>query len=212
MTKLLGIAILAAAAVVLSACGDSENATKTVVQTVVQTVAADAPAPTQPGVTPPATTTDSAGPPLPDGVIAADGTYEMKFKRSSYEGENIAVQQETPYQSKWEFTTTCKSGECAIAMRRELASGAYKAVTLHPAAGRPNIYEAQSSGTTRCVPAATGRRVKTSQRYSLKLNTPVDRSGRKTARKLDVYLNETTNLCKSKPARGIVSWRGNLTG
>jgi hypothetical protein len=207
--------ILATLAVLgLAACGG--GTTKTV--TVTKTVTAPAPAASTPqATTPPGgeDTTATATPvpgsadasALPDGVVAADGTYKMRTHQSDYTGENIAVDDEFPTDSEWIFATTCQGAACSIAMRRELGSGAFKNVTLRPDPAREGVYTADTSGTTGC---ANDRRSPTKQRYSVRLTAPENVNGRLTAKRMDVYFIETARGCSlSTSARGVVSWRGN---
>jgi hypothetical protein len=140
-------------------------------------------------------------------VIAADGTYKMRTRKSDYTGENTAVDDEFPTDSEWVFTTTCQGSDCVVQMRRELGSGAFKNVTLEPDPAREGVYVAETSGTTGC---ANDERSPTKQRYSVRLTAPEDVNGRSTARRMDVYFTEVARGCKlSSLARGVVSWRGN---
>ncbi len=191
-------------------CGEGEeSATRTVVRTVVQTVPA-APAEDSPSTdaapADPASQA-SAGEPLPSGVIAADGRYEMKVRRSDYEGENTTVDDEFGGDG-WSFRTECAGTDCTIEMRRELGSGGFKTLSLR-ASARPNVFEGESTGSTGCA-STDNKRAPTKQRHSVKLNDPTDIGGRQTARTIDVFFTETTNGCNVKPARGVVSWRGRL--
>ena len=189
--------------------GDEEPATRTVVRTVVETVAAPPagdPAPSDGAPADPAPQSP-AGEPLPSGVIAADGTYEMKVRRSDYEGENTTVDDEFGG-DRWSFRTECAGTDCTVQMRRELGSGGFKTLRLRPSA-RPNVFEAESKGSTGCA-STDNKRAPTKQRHSVKLSDPIDIGGRQTARTIDVFFTETTNGCNVKPARGIVSWRGRL--
>jgi hypothetical protein len=204
----------------LAACGGSTT-TKTV--TVTKTVTAPAPATSTPTASAPATTTpagtdttatttnpEQAATPLPQGVVAADGTYKMRTRKSDYTGENIAVDDEFPSDTEWIFTTACQGDRCNLQMRRELGSGAFKNVTLDPDPSRPNVYVGETSGTTGC---ANDERSPTKQRYSVRLTAPEDVSGRQTAQRMDVYFTETARGCSlSTTARGVVSWRGNRKG
>jgi hypothetical protein len=203
--------LLTLAACGLAACGGATT-TKTV--TVTRTVTA--PASTAPTTTPatgattPTETTPedgAASTPLPAGVIAADGTYRMRTRRSDYTGENTAVDDEFPTDSEWIFATTCRGSDCILQMRRELQSGAFKNVTLKPDPARAGVYVAQTSGTTGCANDHTSP---TKQRYSVRLTAPADVNGRETAQRMDVYFTEVARGCTlSKVARGVVSWRGN---
>jgi hypothetical protein len=208
-----GILLALLATCGLAACGGGTT-TKTV--TVTKTVTAPAQAPA-PATTPPggedttATTTPAPGSadasPLPDGVVAADGTYKMRTRQSDYTGENIAVDDEFPTDSEWIFTTTCQGTTCSVAMRRELGSGAFKNVTLRPDPAREGVFVAETSGTTGC---ANSKRSPTKQRYSVRLTTPENVNGRLMAKRMDVYFIETARGCTlSTSARGVVSWRGN---
>jgi hypothetical protein len=211
--------LAALAALGVAACGGG-TATRTV--TVTKTVTAPAPtasAPTTPApaTTPPAgtdttatTNPEAAAAPLPAGVVAADGTYKMRTRKSDYTGENIAVDDEFPSDSEWVFATACRGNRCSVQMRRELGSGAFKNVTLDPDPGRPNVFVGETSGTTGC---ANEERSPTKQRYSVRLTAPEDVGGRQTAQRMDVYFTETARGCSlSTVARGVVSWRGNRNG
>ena len=190
-------------------CGGDEEPTRTVVRTVVETVTAppaEDPASSDAAPADPATESP-AGEPLPSGVIAADGTYAMKVRRSDWEGENTTVDDQFGG-DRWSFRTECAGTDCTIQMRRELGSGGFKSLSLRPS-DRPNVFEAESKGSTNC---ATNKKAPTKQRYSVKLSGPIDVGGRQTARTVDAFFTETTNGCTVKPARGIVSWRGRLDG
>jgi|1185.fasta_scaffold144944_1 hypothetical protein len=207
--------LAALAALGLAACGGGTT-TKTV--TVTKTITAPAtpaPATTPTGTDTTATATtptdgETGATPLPAGVVAADGTYKMRTRKSDYTGENIAVDDEFPTDSEWVFTTACRRDRCSLQMRRELGSGAFKNVTLDPDPGRPNVFVGETSGTTGC---ANDERSPTKQRYSVRLTAPEDVGGRRTARRMDVYFSETARGCElSTVARGVVSWRGNRKG
>jgi hypothetical protein len=215
-----GLLAALAAGLGLAACG---GGTTTNTVTVTTTVTAPAPAAstptasapttsTSPGTDTTATTTnpEQAATPLPAGVVAAEGTYKMHTRKSDFSGENISVDDEFPTDSEWVFATACRGDRCSLQMRRELGSGAFKNVTLDPDPARPNVYVGETSGTTGC---ANAERSPTKQRYSVRLTAPEDVSGRRTARRMDVYFTETARGCSlSTVARGVVSWRGNRKG
>jgi hypothetical protein len=207
--------LLILAACGLAACGGGTTKTVTVTKTVTAPASTPAPAgapttPTTAATTPTETTPEggeTASTPLPAGVVAADGTYAMRTRRSDYSGENTAVDDEFPTDSEWIFATTCQGSDCVIQMRRELQSGAFKNVTLKRDPARAGVYVAQTSGTTGCANDDTSP---TKQRYSIRLTAPTDVNGRQTARRMDVYFTEVARGCSlSSVARGVVSWRGN---
>jgi hypothetical protein len=208
--------VVTLAACGLAACGGGTTTkTVTVTKTVTAPAASTAQAPA-PATTPPngedttATTTPEASTPLPAGVIAADGRYKIHTRDSDYTGENIAVDDEFPTDSEWVFRTNCQASDCAIAMRRELGSGAFKNVTLQPDPARDGVYVGETSGTTGC---ANDRRSPTKQRYSVRLTAPEQVNGRLTARRMDVYFTEEARGCAlASVARGVVSWRGSREG
>ena len=211
----------------LAACGGGTTKTVTITKTVTAPASTPAPAggattpttPTTGATTPEGETTGEGGTtpesgtaatPLPAGVVAADGTYAMRTRRSDYSGENTAVDDEFPRDSEWIFATTCQGSDCVIQMRRELGSGAFKNVTLKPDPARAGVYVAETSGTTGC---ATDDTSPTKQRYSIRLTAPTDVNGRQTAKRMDVYFTEVARGCSlSSVARGVVSWRGNRKG
>jgi len=195
-------ALLCAAAA--AGCGSDDGArTVTVTRTVVQTVTAPA------ATAPTDTTATTAAEPLPDGVVAIDGTYAMEERTDDYFGENTVV--EDGFDSDWIFATTCSGGssDCTISLRRELRDGTFKNLTLEPVEGRDGVFEARSTGTTGC---ATGeKRPQARQRYSVRVNRTEDVEGRPTATVLDAYYSERTTGCElSSPAGGTVSFRGSL--
>jgi hypothetical protein len=198
------VALLCAAGL---GCGsDDEGArTVTVTRTVVQTVTAPA------AVAAPDTTATApaagAAEPLPDGVVAIEGTYAMEEREDDYFGENTVV--EDGFDSDWIFETTCAGSECTVSLRRELRDGTFKNLTLEPVEGRDGVYEARSAGRTDC---ATGDdRPDARQRYSIRVNKTEDLAGRPTATVLDAYYSERTTGCElSSPAGGTVSFRGSL--
>ncbi len=206
--------LLTFAACGLAACGGGTT-TKTVTVTKTVTTPATTPAPapgaattpTTGATTPTETTPEAAATPLPAGVVAADGTYKMRTRRSDYTGENTAVDDEFPTDSEWIFATTCQGSDCVVQMRRELQSGAFKNVTLKPDPARTGVFVAETSGTTGCANDDTSP---TKQRYSIRLTAPTDVTGRQTAQRMDVYFTEVARGCSlSSVARGVVSWRGN---
>jgi hypothetical protein len=197
----------------LAACGGSTR-TKTV--TVTKTITApastqaQAPTPSAPATSTPATSTGAEGatpaPPLPAGVVAADGTYRMRFRSSDYTGENIVVSDAYPNPADWKFVTTCQGSDCTIQMQRQLESGAYKNVTLQQDASRPNVFAGESTGTVEC---ASNGHAKVKQRYSVRLTAPENVNGRQTAARMDAYFTESTRGCPlADVARGVASWRG----
>jgi hypothetical protein len=167
---------------------------------------AQTPPTTATGATPTAPPGGEAAAPLPEGVIAADGTYKMRTRRSDYTGEDTAVDDEFPTDSEWIFATTCQGSDCTVQMRRELQSGAFKNVTLEPDPAPPGVYVAETSGTTGC---ANDEKSPTKQRYSIRLTAPTDVDGRQTAQRMDGYFTEVARGCSlSTVARGVVSQRG----
>jgi hypothetical protein len=147
-TRILLAAVSAAA--IVGCGGDEGEATKTV--TVTKTVTAT---PSPSAVTPTPTPT----PPGTGGAIAAEGAYAMKLHQVDYDGVNVTVEHGIPgNESQWQFRTACNGGDCSIQMRRELGSGGFKAVTLRAAAGRLNVFEGTSTGTTGRARSRPGRR------------------------------------------------------
>jgi hypothetical protein len=134
----------------------------------------------------------------------------MKLHQVDYDGINITVEHGIPgNESQWQFRTTCNGAGCSIRMRRELGSGGFKSVTLRPAAGRPNVFEGTSTGTTR---SCEERARPTRQRYSIRLSKPQALDGRTIATRIGVYFTEDAKQCGGAPARGVVSWRGTRAG
>jgi hypothetical protein len=197
----------------LAACGGSTRTkTVTVTKTVTAPASTQAPAPTAsaPAASTPATSTGAEGatpaPALPAGVIAADGTYRMRFRDSDYTGENIVVSDQYPDPADWKFATTCQGATCTIQMQRLLESGAYKNVALRQDPSRPNVFAGESTGTVEC---ASHGHVPAKQRYSVRLTAPDNLNGRQTAARLDAYFTESTRACPlADLSRGVVSWRG----
>jgi hypothetical protein len=200
-------------AVGLAACGGStQTKTVTVTKTVTAPASTQAQAPTTsaPATSTPATSTGAEGAtpaePLPAGVVAAEGTYRMRFRSSDYSGENIVVSDAYPNPADWKFTTTCQGAGCTIQMQRQLQSGAYKNVTLQQDPDRPNVFAGESSGTVEC---ASNGHARVKQRYSVRLTAPEDVNGRQTAARMDAYFTESTRACPlADLSRGVVSWRG----
>src|SRR3954451_14725200 len=94
----------------LAACGGSTQ-TKTVTVTKTVTAPASTQAQAPPATTPATTSTGAEGAtpaqPLPAGVVAADGTYRLRYRSSDYTGENIVVSDSRPDPASWKFVTTC---------------------------------------------------------------------------------------------------------
>jgi hypothetical protein len=200
MRLLLPFAI-AGSALALAACGSgSSSKTVTVVQTVTKLVDA-APATTTPATT---TTTDApAGKPLPAGVTALDGSYDLTADHTDYTGENIVAGD--TFGGRWVFATTCRGKACSVLMRRQFRGGTYKSITLKPDPQRDDVYVGTAGGTTDC--AIGEAHPPTQTRYSVKINASSDVGGRTTADRIDVLYTEKTNGCPTKPSRGIISWR-----
>jgi hypothetical protein len=207
----IGLLLLAGCG--LAACGGSTR-TKTV--TVTKTVTAPASTQAQaPPASAPATSTTAtstgaegatAAQPLPAGVVAADGTYRMRFRDSDYSGENIVVSEQYPDPADWKFATTCQGTTCTIEMQRLLESGAYKNVTLQQDPDRPNVFAGTSTGTASCV---QDKHAPAKERYSVRLTAPENVNGRQTAARMDAYFTVSTRGCPlADLSRGVVSWRG----
>jgi hypothetical protein len=208
----LGIGLLLLAGCGLAACGGSTTKTVTVTKTVTAPASTQAQAPTTsaPAPTTPATSTGAEGAtpaqPLPAGVVAADGTYRMRFRSSDYQGENIVVSEDDPDPADWKFATTCQGTTCTILMQRQLASGAYKNVTLQQDPTRPNVFVGNTTGTAECV---NNSQAPVRERYSVRLTGPESLNGRQTAARIDAYFTETTRDCPLADfTRGVASWRG----
>lgn len=205
MRQLTGGVLLVAGAFLLSACGDDEEAET---RTVVQTVTAPAPGGQTTTTTPGASTTEPAGPALPDGLIAADGSYEVKFRDIANEGqEQLGVRDADPGPD-WKFATSCEGSRCSVELRRGLPGGGSKTILLTAVEGRPNVYEGSSSSTHKCL-TGDKQTVSKRQRYSIKPKSPIDRQGRQTARKIDIYLIQTTNQCE-EDGRTVLSFSSTL--
>ena len=206
MTRATAVAILIVGVVALSACGDDAKTAKTVTlpaQTVTTAAGAQTP--------PPAATTPDSTPaePLPAGVTGADGTYTMRVKHSDYDEENLIVNEESPSDSEWKFATTCRGSSCSIRMMRQLESGGYKTLTLRAVKGRPSVFEGTATSSKKCL--IKPKTVATRQRYSVRLHSAADVNGRRTARRIDAFLTETTSGC-TPGTRGVLSWHGELKG
>jgi hypothetical protein len=210
MTRATAVAILIIGVVALSACGDDKQEAQTVTLPA-QTVTTPAEA-----QTPPATATNTQpsedstpAEPLPKGITGADGTYTMRVKHSDYDEENLIVNEESPFTSEWKFATTCQGSTCSIRMMRQLESGGYKTLTLRPVDGRPSVFEGTATSSKKCL--IKPKTVATRQRYSVRLHSAADVNGRRTARRIDAFLTETTSGC-TPGTRGVLSWHGALKG
>jgi hypothetical protein len=201
------------AALALTACGEDDEQQEA--RTIVETVTTEAPPPPAEEQVPPTDEDLPAGQPLPPGVVGVDGTYAMTVRDSDSDG-GLSPDRGSR-SSEWVFATSCAGVDCTIEMRRELASGAFKTLTLTPAAGREGVFEADSTGTTDCTFGPSDE-ASTDQRYSIKLNAPQDVAGRQTATRIDAYFTEETSGCDPLPRpgggdtvqRGTVSWTGIL--
>jgi hypothetical protein len=213
MRRATGPSLLLLTACGLAACGGStQTRTVTVTKTVTAPASTQAQAPTTsaPTTSTPATSTGAEGappaPPLPAGVVAADGTYRMRFRNSDYQGENIVVSEDQPDPADWKFATTCQGSTCTVQMQRLLESGAYKNVTLQQDASRPNVFVGTTTGTAECI---NNSHAPVKERYSVRLTGPENVNGRQTAARVDAYFTETTRDCPLADfTRGVVSWRG----
>jgi hypothetical protein len=210
MTRATSVAILIVGVIALSACGDSAKRAETVTLPALTVTA--------PAETPPAATTTAPGSsaedstpatPLPKGVTGADGTYKMRVKHSDYDEENLIVNEQSPSESAWKFATTCRGSTCSIRMMRQLESGGYKTLTLRPVNGRPSVFEGTATSSKECL--IKPKKVATRQRYSVRLHSAADVNGRRTARRIDAFLTETTSGC-TPGTRGVLSWHGALEG
>jgi hypothetical protein len=191
------------ATVLLVACGGGEQETRT----IVETVAPEQPPVPGPDQAPPTGQTPAARESLPPGVVGADGTYAMTV--DDFRGK-IAEDDTRPAESEWTFSTSCAGPGCEIEMRRELQSGGSKSLTLLPAEGREDVFEAKSSGETQCGNFAPQEPAPTDQRYSIKLNAPRDVGGRVIATRIEAYLTEESDGCTDQGGSGAVSWTGVL--
>jgi hypothetical protein len=207
MPRITALAMLVVGLAAISGCGDdTDQQAKTV---TVQAQPAAPPAATTTATQPPAQQDAKPLEPLPQGVIGADGTYTMRVKSSDYEQENLIVDETSPSESQWRFATTCEGSTCSIRMMRELESSGFKTLTLRPAHGRPNVFEGTATSSDECL--IHPKKVATRQRYSVRLHSPLDRNGRRTAQRIDAFLTETAPGC-SKGTKGALSWRGALKG
>jgi hypothetical protein len=204
------------AALALAACGGDDEQQEA--RTIVETVTTEAPPPPAKEQVPPTdedVPTDEdlpAGQPLPPGVVGVDGTYAMTVRDADSDGGFF--HDRGSRRSEWVFATSCTGPDCTIEMRRELDSGAFKTLTLTPAAGREGVFEADSTGTADCKFGPSDE-ASTDQRYSIKLNAPQDVAGRQTATRIDAYFTEATDGCtgpggSDEVQRGTVSWTGIL--
>jgi hypothetical protein len=207
-----GLALLLVACGLAACCGSTQTKTVTVTKTVTAPASTQAQAPTSsaPATSTPATATGAEGatpaPALPAGVVAADGTYRMRFRNSDYSGENIVVSDAYPNPADWKFATACQGSACTIQMQRQLESGAYKNVTLQQDPSRPNVFAGESTGTIDCI---SNGHAKVKERYSVRLTAPENVNGRQTAARMDAYFTESTRDCPlADLSRGVVSWRG----
>jgi hypothetical protein len=211
MTRATSVAILMVGAIALSACGDDGQRAQTVTlpaQTVTAQAEPQTPSAT---TTAPESSAEDSTPakPLPKGVTGADGTYTMRVKHSDYDEENLIVNEQSPSESDWKFATTCRGSTCSIRMMRQLESGGYKTLTLRPVAGRPSVFEGTATSSKECL--IKPKKVATRQRYSIRLHSAADVNGRRTARRIDAFLTETTSGC-TPGTRGVLSWHGALKG
>lgn len=203
-------AIALVAALALAACGGDDEQQEA--RTIVETVTTEAPPPPADEQVPPTDEDVPAGQPLPPGVVGADGTYAMTIRDA--DSDTGLLNDSVPRRSEWVFATSCTGPDCTIEMRRELASGAFKTLTLTPAAGREGVFEADSTGTAECTLGSIDE-ASSDQRYSIKLNAPQDVAGRRTATRIDAYFTQVTDGCDPpRPfagvLRGTVSWSGVL--
>lgn len=198
------------------ACGGDDEQQEA--RTIVETVTVEAPPPPAEEQVPPTdedVPTDEdlpAGQPLPPGVVGADGTYAMTVRDA--DSDTGLLIDNVPRRSEWVFATSCTGPDCTIEMRRELASGVFKTLTLTPSEGREGVFEADSTGTAGCTLGLIDE-ASSDQRYSIKLNAPQDVAGRQTATRIDAYFTQVTDGCDPpKPfagvQRGTTSWTGAL--
>lgn len=192
------------------ACGGDDEQQEA--RTIVETVTVEAPPPPAEEQVPPTDEDVPAGQPLPPGVVGADGTYAMTVRDA--DSDTGLLIDNVPRRSEWVFATSCTGLDCTIEMRRELASGAFKTLTLTPSEGREGVFEADLTGTAECTLGSIDE-TSSDQRYSIKLNAPQDVAGRRTATRIDAYFTQTTDGCDPpKPfgsvQRGTTSWTGAL--
>jgi hypothetical protein len=199
----------------MAACG-GEGETSTVTVTAPPPPAsAGAEAPATEGAPTQTAPTERA---LPEGVVGADGTYQMVFSEADTGGSassNLVDENANKLsdpETRWTFATECAGGRCTVQMRRELPSGGgFKAVTLEPAENRPGVYDGTSTGTEE---KDDGRECPTRQRYSIRVYEPTDVAGRPTATRMDAYYTAETDAgCyDDQPVSGSLTWTGTREG
>jgi len=203
-TTLAALVLLGAAG-----CGDDDTATKT--ETVTVTVAGEPPgAPATTATTP--ATAESAGPPLPSGVVGVDGRYQLASVSSDYDKQNIGVARFASYDEPSNASTKCVGERCSVTFRFGLKSGGSKTYTLRADPSRERTYVGTGRGQITCLDNDRTK-VSSRERVAVRAGSATDVGGRQVAGRLSVYVTITapcpsTTGTGEQMARFVTTLRG----
>jgi len=188
-------------------CGSDDTASKTVIKTVtvVEAAPAAAPTPTESAEPPDAEgKAESAGPPLPAGVVGIDGRYLLEVVNTDspdgYVGNQITEGNERSVNT----TTKCVGARCSVAFRLGLRSGGFKSYSLGADPDREGTYIGTGKGQAECLDDS---KVPSRQRIAVRGGTVKDIGGRKVADRLSVFIT-TTIRCDGELAKKVDLLRG----
>ncbi|MGI8730106.1 MAG: hypothetical protein ACR2LK_08985 [Solirubrobacteraceae bacterium] len=189
-------------------CGSDDTASKTVtVPAETVTVAEAAPAaPTPTESAEPSDAdgqTESAGPPLPAGVVGIDGRYLLEVVKSDadrFVSSDLVFGEERSVNT----TTKCAGASCSVAFRFGLRSGGFKPYSLAADPDREGTYVGTGKGQAECPDSET---VPSRQRIAVRGGSVKDIGGRKVAGRLSVFITNTLR-CDGELKKKIDLLRG----
>ena len=207
MTRIATRTTLPALVVIGAAgCGSDDTVSKTVTETVTVAEAAPAaPTPTESAEPSDAEgKTESAGPPLPAGVVGVDGRYLLEVVNTDspdgYVGNQITAGNERSVNT----TTKCGGARCSVAFRLGLRSGGFKSYSLGADPDREGTYIGTGKGQAECLDDS---KVPSRQRIAVRGGSVKDIGGRKVAGRLSVFIT-TTIRCDGELAKKVDLLRG----
>ena len=190
-------------------CGSDDNASKTVtVPAETVTVAEAAPvAPTPTESAEPSDAegkTESAGPPLPAGVVGIDGRYLLEVVSTDTPDGYVNNQIFKSNERSVNTTTKCAGASCSVAFRLGLRSGGFKSYSLAAAPDREGTYIGTGKGQAECL---DNSKMPSRQRIAVRGGSVKDIGGRKVAGRLSVFIT-TTLRCDGELVKKVDLLRG----
>ena len=187
-------------------CGSDDTASKTVIKTVTVVEAAPAaPTPTESTEPPDAEgKAESAGPPLPAGVVGIDGRYLLDVVNTDSPDGYVNNQIFKRDDKSVNTTTKCVGARCSVAFRLGLRSGGFKSYSLAADPDREGTYIGTGKGQAECLDDS---KVPSRQRIAVRGGSVKDIGGRKIAGRLSVFIT-TTIRCDGELNKKVDLLRG----